>query len=145
MSLLVPEIAEFVATALHHASGVDEVVSGQHALLLALAIEAGELKTATQLISHSPLEKSVAEGLLAQAQLTSAELSALIHLSMLTDGGETVVGLQVDIRSAKSPALCRFGAPMGANKGKPELRGDLWAMNDAAFDALAMAGHVPQA
>ncbi|NCG17499.1 MAG: hypothetical protein GWP91_00600 [Rhodobacterales bacterium] len=145
MSLLVPEIAEFVATALHHASGVDDVVSGKYALLLALALEDGELKTATQLLTHTPLKKSVAEGLLAQAQLTSSELSALIHLAMLTDGGETVVGLQIDIRSSKSPALCRFGAPMGADKGRPELRGDLWAMNDAAFDALAIAGHVPQA
>jgi len=39
----------------------------------------------------------------------------------------------------------RFGAPMGANKGAPQLRGDLWAMNDAAFSALAAAGHAPSA
>lgn len=131
---MMPSLPDLVASVLAHASRDEGVLGGDRALLYALDDKDGTVQGGTRFLEHPDLAQAVVEGKLLLA-LSETPRTALCYLSVLHGPRETV-GLQVDCR-AEGAAVASFGAPLGVDKDRPALAGELWGLNEAAREALA--------
>ena len=128
-------IVAFAAAAAQHALGLEAVVAADAAALFSRGTDDSE-GTARVLTSAS-LEAAVVEGRTAMALLEGAARAALVYLAVLEQHGEQVVGLRIDCREGDGARIFVYGAPMAVDPGSgPVLRGELWALNPAAREAL---------